>query len=193
MRRLGAGLNKVKAETPSAYSPTTSCEQSIWLAPRVLGPPPLKRNRISYRSISKLPYFATCSRSSAGTRKLGKKITRGETKTCGRTVTAGNVVRSAQRGQGEASLRFLTGRPRLARKGWQLPTCRWSWHRRCKSWPHPHMSRRRQGVAALPGAGAASSCADGQSGRRDPSPASAPRQCGRGLAHARIQQGRRGW
>src|SRR5215469_12894059 len=27
-----------KPKPPSAYSPTTSCEQSIWLAPRVLGP-----------------------------------------------------------------------------------------------------------------------------------------------------------
>src|SRR5215813_2550164 len=188
-RRLGAGLNKVKAETAISV-----LAYNILRAINLVGASGLRAAAAKAQSDQlqvdiKLPYFATCSRSSAGTRKLGKKITRGENKTCGRTVTAGNVVRSAQRAQGEASLRFLTGRPRLARKGWQLPTCRWSWHRRCKSWPHPHRSRRRQGVAALPGAGAASSCADGQSGRRDPSRASAPRRCGRGLVHVRTRQG----
>jgi hypothetical protein len=37
-RFLTRGLNKVKAETALSVLATTFCEQSIWLAPRVLGP-----------------------------------------------------------------------------------------------------------------------------------------------------------
>src|SRR5262249_1153610 len=44
-----------KPKPPSAYSPTTSCEQSIWLAPRVLGPvspEPHKKEAPDRRSLS---------------------------------------------------------------------------------------------------------------------------------------------
>ena len=91
MRRLGAGLNKVKAETALSV-----LAYNILRAINLVGASGLRAAAAKAQSDQlqvdiQVAYFATCSRSSAGTRKLGKKITRGENKTCGRTVAAGNV------------------------------------------------------------------------------------------------------
>jgi len=62
---------KSKPKPPSAYSPTTSCEQSIWLAPRVSGPVSPEPHKKEAKVAGASRFHTACLRAGLRIRGLG--------------------------------------------------------------------------------------------------------------------------